>query len=98
MYGIELGNEQRGFFVFTGGSAVLESSANSDDLFNLELVHMAVVDVVSYSGEGGEECLVNGFVVGEWNGCSCSAKWFGLNGGTSTYGWSCDEWRYILLV
>ena len=77
---------------------VLESPANSDDLFNLELVRMAVVDVVSNSGEGREEGSIDGFVVGERDGRLHSPEWFGLNGGTSTCGWVYDGWRHIFLV
>ena len=86
MYGVELGNKQHYFIVFAGGSAVLESPANSDDLFNLELVRMAVVDIVLYSCEGRKKGLVDSLVVGERDGCSCSAKRFSLNGGTCSYG------------
>ena len=42
---------------------VLESPADSDDLFNLELVCTAMVDVVSYSCESREEGSVDGLVV-----------------------------------
>ena len=65
----------------------MESPANSDDLFNLELVRTTMVDVVSYSCEGGKEGLVDGLVVGEWNGCLCPAEWLRLNWGTCTYSW-----------
>ena len=75
----------------------MESPAYSDDLFNLELICTATVDVVLYSCEGREEGLVDRLIVGEWDGCSCPSEWFGLNRGTSTYG--CKYWwRDVLLV
>ena len=85
MYGVELGNKQCCLFVFTGGSAVLESPADPDDLFNLELVCTAVVDVVSNSGESEEEGSINGLVIGERDGHLHSPEWFGLNGGVTEW-------------
>ena len=58
-----------------------ESSADSNDLFNLLDVRVATVDVVTHSSDGGQEGLVGGDVVSEWDGVSGSAKWRGcLNG------------------
>ena len=69
---VQLGNEKRCFFVVVGGPPILESSANSDDLFNLELVRTATVGVVTvnivpYSCEGRDKSSVDRVVVGEGN-------------------------------
>ena len=53
---------------------MLEGATNSNDLFNLFDVRVAMVDVVTYSGNGGEEGLVGGDVVSEWNGMSGAAE------------------------
>ena len=52
-----------------------ESLANPDDLFDLLDVRVATVDVITYSSDGGQEGLVGGDVVSEWDGVSGSAKW-----------------------
>ena len=90
---VKLLHEQCCFFVVTGSPSVLESPADSDDLFNLELVRTATVDVVSYSCEGGEEGLVDRLIVGEWDSCLHSTEWLRLNWGACMYGW-----RYVFLV
>ena len=51
-----------------GGSSVLESPADSDDLFNLKLVRTATVDVVSYSCEGRDEGPIDCVFVREQDG------------------------------
>ena len=74
----------------------MESPANSDNLFNLELVCTATVDIVLYSGEGGEEGLVDRLVVGEWDRCPHPTEWFCPNWGTCTYGWG-YRWDVFLV-
>ena len=64
----------------------MESSANSDDLFNLELVCTATVDVVSHPCEGRDKGSVDSIVVRERDGHLSSPKYFCSNGGTSTSG------------
>ena len=82
----------------SGGPPVLESSADSDDLFNLELVRVATVDVVSYSHEGRDEGSVDHVVVGEWDGHLGPPENSCLNGGTSTCGRGYDGRRHVLLI
>ena len=67
---VQLGNEKRCLFVVIGGPSVLESPANSDALFNLELVCVATVgvvtvDIVPYSCEGRDKGSVDHVIVGE---------------------------------
>ena len=62
---------------------VLESPANSDDLFNLELVCAAMVDVVLYSCEGRDKGSIDCVVVSEWDGHLGPSEDSRLNGGTS---------------
>ena len=52
-----------------------KSSADSDDLFNLLDVRVTTVDVVTHSSDGGQEGLVGGDVVSEWDGVSGSSEW-----------------------
>ena len=74
---------------------MLESSTDSNDLFNLFDVHVAVVDCVTHSSDGGEDCLVSCDVVRELDGVSCSAeRWWCLNRGIRT--WNC--WWVVLFV
>ena len=84
---IEPVDERRGFFVFSRRPSVAEGSTNPNDLFDLRDIHVAVVDGISYSGDGGEDGLVGGDVVRELDGVSGSAKWLWwcLNGGTRTW-------------
>ena len=42
-----------------------ERVSNSDDLFNLPNVHVATVDVVTHSSDGGDDGLVGSRVVSE---------------------------------
>ena len=71
----------RGFFVFTGCSSVLESSANSNDLFDLHDIRVAVVNGVLDSGNGGEDGLVGQDIISELDGMSGSPERWCLNGG-----------------
>ena len=91
---MELCDKCRGFFVFAGCSSVLESSADSNDLFDLRDIRVAVVDGVSYSGDGGEDSLVGRDIVSELDGMSGPSEWWCLNGGIRT--WNC--WGNIFLV
>ena len=64
---------------------VLEGATNSNDLFNLFDVRVAMVDIVMNSSNGGKEGLVGGDVIGKWDGVSSSAEWrWCLNGGIRT--------------
>ena len=65
---------------------VLESPADSDDLFNLELVPVAMVDGVSYSCKGGHKGSINCVVVGEWDGHLSPPEYLCLNRGTNMSG------------
>ena len=60
--------------------------SNLNDLFNLANVHVTTVDVVTDPGDGGDDGLVGGRVVGEGDCCLHPAQWC-LNWGTST--WNC---------
>ena len=63
-----------------------EGATDSNDLFNLLNVRVATVNVVTYSGNGGEEGLVGGDVVSKQDGMSGSAEWWWcLNGGIRTW-------------
>ena len=74
---------------------MLEGVTDLNDLFNLFDVHVAVVDCVAQSGDGGKDGLVGGGVVGELDRVSCSAEWWWcLNGGIRT--WNC--WWDVFLV
>ena len=44
---------------------VLEGATDSNDLFNLFDVRVAMVDCVMHSSDGGENGLVSGDVIGE---------------------------------
>ena len=69
-----------------------------NDLFNLFDVRVATVDVVTYSGNGGEEGMVGSGIVSEWDGMSCVAEWWWcLNGGIRTWSCWCGQW-YVFLV
>ena len=62
-----------------------EGATNSNDLFDLFDVLVATVDVVMYSGNGGEKGLVGDDIVGKWDGMSGTAeRWWCLNGGIRT--------------
>ena len=61
-----------------------EGVSDLNDLFDLPDVCVATVDVVSYSGDGSEECLVGIGVISEGDGCLCSPKWC-ANGGITTW-------------
>ena len=58
---------------------VLESPADSDNLFNLELVRTATVDIVLYSCEGREKGSVDGLVAGKWDGCHEPRYWSAMD-------------------
>ena len=88
-------DECHGFFVFAGCSSVLESSTDSNDLFDLCDICVAVVDGVPHPGNGGEDGLVGVDVVSELDGMSStSERWWCLNGGIKT--WNC--WGNVFLV
>ena len=59
---------------------MLEGTTDSNNLFNLFDVHVAVVDGVTYSSDGSKDGLVGGDVVSELDGVSGMAEWC-LNGG-----------------
>ena len=93
---VQLCNEGCSFVIFAGCPLVSEGASNSDDLFNLADVRLAVVDGVAYSGNGGEDCLIGGRVICERDGRLSSSKWC-TNGGTTTW----NFWyggRYVFLV
>ena len=73
----------------------MESVTDSNDLFNLFDVCVAVVDCVTHSSDGGKDSLVGGNIVSELDGVSCSAeRWWCLNGGIRT--WNC--WWDVFLI
>ena len=74
----------------------MEGASNSDDLFNLADVCVAVVDGIMYSGDGGEDCLVGGGIVCDGDGCLGSPEWC-VNGGTTTWNFLYGGW-YVFLV
>ena len=75
-----------------------EGATDSNDLFNLFNIRVATVDVVTYSGNGGEKGLVCGDVVGERDGVSSpTEQWWCLNGGIRTWNGWCG-WLYVFLV
>ena len=77
---------------------MLEGATDSNDLFNLFDVRVAMVDVITHSSDGGKEGLVGGDVISEWDGVSGSAKrWRCLNGGIRTWNGRCG-WGYVLLI
>ena len=81
---VQLRDECRSFVIFAGRPSVSEGASNADDLFNLADVRVATVDCVTYSGNGGEDGLVGGGVVG--NGDSClGPPERGVNCGTTTW-------------
>ena len=100
---VQLGNEERCLFVIVGGPSVLESSANSDDLFNFEPVRTATVgavtvDVVPYSCEGRDKSSVDCVVVGEGDQCLGSSEDCCSNGGTITCGEGYNGRWHVFLV
>ena len=52
-----------------------EGSTDPNNLFNLRDVRVITVDVVTHSSDGGEESLVGGDIVSEWDGMSGAAEW-----------------------
>ena len=54
---------------------MLEGMTDLNDLFNLFDIHVAMVNVILYSGDGCKEGLVGCDVVREGNGMSGPAKW-----------------------
>ena len=77
---------------------MLEGATNSNDLFNLFDVRVAMVGVVTHSSDGSKEGLIGGDVVSEWDGVSGSSKrWWCLNSGIRTWNFWCG-WRYVFLV
>ena len=62
-----------------------EGSTNSNDLFNLLDVHVATVNIVTHSSDGGKKGLIGGDIVSEGDGVSGAAeRWWCLNGGIRT--------------
>ena len=73
-----------------------EGASDADDLFNLADLHLAVVDCITYSGDGAEDCLIGSGVVCDGDGCLGSSEWC-ANGGMTTW----NFWyggRYVFLV
>ena len=64
----------------------MESSTDSNDLFNLHDVRVTVVNGVPHPGNGGEDSLIGIDIVGELDGVSSMSErwWWCLNGGTKT--------------
>ena len=70
---------------------------DSNNLFNLFDVRVAMVDVVSNSSDGREEGLVGCNIISEGDGVSGPAKWYWcLNRGIRT--WNCWHGWYVFLV
>ena len=86
---VKLCNKGCCFIIFTGHPPVSEGMSDSNDLFDLADVHVTTVNIVVNSGNGGDDGLVDGGVVGEWDSLLHSAEWCmdSLNWGTST--WNC---------
>ena len=80
---VELCNKSCHLAIFAGHPSVSEGMSDSNDLFNLADVHVTMVDIVTNSGDGGNNGTVSGGVIGEWNCCLHPAEC--LNGGTSTW-------------
>ena len=93
---VQLRDECRSFVIFAGRPSVTEGASDLDDLFNLADVRVAVVDGITYSGDGGEDCLIGGGIVCDGNGCLGSSKWR-VNGGTTTWNFLYGG-RYVFLV
>ena len=74
----------------------MEGTSDSDDLFNLADVRVAVVDGITNSGDGGEDGLIGGRVVCDGDGRLDSSEWC-VNGGTTTWNFLYGGW-YIFLV
>ena len=93
---MQLCDKCRSFVIFTGRPSVSEGASDVDDLFNLADVLVASVDGIMYSGDGGEDCLIDGGVVCDRDCCLGPPEWC-LNGGITTW----NFWyggRYVFLV
>ena len=73
-----------------------EGASDANNLFDLADICVAMVDGVTYSGNGGEDGLVGGGIVGDGDGRLCSSEW-GVNRGTTTWNFLYGGW-YVLLV
>ena len=93
---VQLCDECCSFVIFAGRPSVTEGASDSDDLFNLADVRIAMVDGITYSGDGGEDRLIGGGVVRNGDGCLGSSKWC-VNGGTTTWNFLYGGW-YVFLV
>ena len=94
---MESRNKRHSFVIFAGQTLVSEGTSDPNDLFNLLDVCVAMVDIVTNSGDGCKEGLVSCDVISEGDRVLSSAKWsWHLNGGTRMYGWRCG-W-YVFLV
>ena len=93
---VQLRDECCSFVIFAGCSSVTEGASDSNDLFNLADVRVAVVDGITYSGDGGEDCLIGGGIVCDGDSCLGSSKWR-VNGGTTTWNFLYGG-RYVFLV
>ena len=93
---VQLRDECRSFVIFAGRPSVTEGASDSDDLFNLADVRVAVVDGIADSGDGGKDCLIGGGIVRDGDGRLGSSKWC-VNGGTTTWNFLYGG-RYVFLV
>ena len=87
------------FVIFAGRTSVSEGTSDSEDLFDLLDVRVAMVDIVMDSGDGCKKGLVGGDVVSKGDGVSGSTKWRRCsNGGIRTYGWRCGWYVFLVQV
>ena len=93
---VQLHDECCSFVIFAGRPSVTEGASDSNDLFNLADVRVAVVDGITDSGDGGEDCLIGGGIIRDGDGCLGSSEWC-VNGGTTTWNFWYGGW-YVFLV
>ena len=93
---VQLCDECRSFFIFAGRPSMSEGASDANDLFDLADVRVAMVDGVSYSGDGGEYCLVGSGVICKGDGRLSSSKRC-TNGGTTAWNFWYGGW-YVFLV
>ena len=74
----------------------MEGASDSNNLFDLANVRVAMVDCITNSGDGGEDCLIGGGIVCDGDGCLGSSKWC-VNGGTTTWNFLYGGW-YVFLI
>ena len=93
---VQLCDECRSFVIFAGQPLVTEGASDSDDLFNLADVRVAMVDGITNSGDGGKDGLIGGGVVCDGDGRLGSSERC-VNGGTTTWNFLYRGW-YVFLV